>query len=603
MKQLLVILDDADIALVPTAHRIASATGDTLGLLCATKDIPRLQEVSGPDDDAPPLLRAVVEAAGAGVTVYDGRGGSLYRTVLDAARELDAHRLVLPMREDGVIRHLLRAAPHDVLVLEPAVDDAPPHRIVVPQLGGGGAHAMLIGARCFGDDDRPIVALPDVAARARSKRVFEKTVQRLSDPRATQLTQGSTDQPFEAALAETIEPGDLVLLDASEAKLAARLRAKLVALRDGRSDRDDAGFCIGAARSATAAGPGRLERAVERLRTRAPALTRTERRSLHELLERDGQLSTDFVVMLTLSAAIAALGLIQSSASVVIGAMLVAPLMTPLIAIGMSLAQGNSRLFGGAIRAMGSGILGALLVSVVVGLLSPWDDLSAEVVARGSPNVFDLGVAVLSGMAASFALARPGLAGTLVGVAIAVALLPPLAAVGIASIKGEFGVALGAATLFTTNLLAIVIGSAIVFRLFGVDPSARGVASPPWVRRTLMLVSAGLLATTAVLVMNLNLQTQQGVNRPYARPLPPQLRASIRARVAEDPGTEILLMAESGIEHGFGLEIVLCAPGPIAPDLVPDLEALIERTMGPDRPARILALPLLTTSSDEARTP
>jgi len=193
-------------------------------------------------------------------------------------------------------------------------------------------------------------------------------------------------------------------------------------------------------------------------------------------------------------------------------------------------------------------------------------------------------------MAASFALARPGLAGTLVGVAIAVALLPPLASVGIALVKADLQIAFGAAVLFSTNLLAIIVGSAIVFRLFGVDPTVRGARTPRWVRTSMLLVALSILATTAVLVQNLSMQMHEGVHRAYARPLSPALRESIHERVGRTPGVEIVFMAQSNIEHGFGIEIALASSAGMDPALVADLRTIVRDALGPEQEARILML-------------
>ncbi len=598
MASLLVILGESDLSAIPWAQQIAGGAGSSLCILCPSKGAPVQVRQAVPDDESPELIGATLDAAEsygiAPASVFECRGRSYFRAVLDAAKELDAQQIVLHSSRDGkresvgaAVLRLARGAPYDVLVLDTGGIEGPPSRVVVPQMGGGGAHALTCAARFFGGPDRPVLALPDPRSLSRSRRVFQKVQRRVAESRSAPMTQGAPAGSIDEALQGSLESGDLVLLDADRPREVPRVLSRLRALR---AECRDVAFAMGVTRSEDAVGPGSLERAFERFRRYAPVLTRDERRNLHQFLEQGGQLSTDFVVMMTLSAAIAALGLIQSSSSVVIGAMLVAPLMTPLVAIGMALAQGNSRLFRVALHSMCLGVLGALLVSVCVGALSPWQDLSAEIAARGSPNIFDLGIALLSGVAASFALARPGLAGTLVGVAIAVALVPPLAAAGIATVKGHFDAAIGAGVLFSTNLLAIVVGSALVFRIFGVDPAVRGARVPRWVRGTYLLVACGLLATAGVLVHNLRLQTTEGVHRAYARPLSQSLRSQIRARVAETPGVEILFMMESNIEHGFGLEIALCSDQDIDPALVDDLHRMLERSSGMGRSVRVLTL-------------
>jgi uncharacterized hydrophobic protein (TIGR00271 family) len=598
-----VLLDPADLPVLPWAARLATATGRPLRVLCVSVgDARQARRVAADavDEETPPLVTAALESVAAmelrDAQVMDCRGPDLRRVVLDTAGELEAQVLVLaaPVDEtdDGrraVIRRVARAAPDDVLLLDVgSLGVAPPARIVVPQIGGGGAHALRLATRGLGAGEAPVVAIPDLKKAARSRRVFERVRGRKPSARAERLTR--IDAPpgsMRDAIAAVLEPGDLVLVDAEQAAQVPKIVSFLQKLR---SEREDMPFAVAVARAEDATGPGRFERAIERLRVFAPALSRDERKALHERIESGGKLSTDFVVMLTLSAAIAALGLVQNSAAVVIGAMLVAPLMTPLVAAGLSLVHANFVMFRAALRAVLIGVSGAFLVSFVIGILSPWDDLSAEVIARGGPNLFDLGIAGLSGMAAAYALARPGLAGTLVGVAIAVALVPPLSAAGIATAKGQMSVAIGAAVLFATNFLAIIGGAAVVFRFFGLQVSRHGDDSPRWVRAVLVSLVIGLLATSAPLVHNLSTQMKSGVSRPYVRPLPLGLRESITARLDERAGVAILMMAISDMEPGLGVEITLVCTGPAPDGLAAELTDLVKAAMGEAMPVRVTML-------------
>ncbi|MCA9283717.1 MAG: TIGR00341 family protein, partial [Phycisphaerales bacterium] len=489
MPTLVVVLDEDVLASTSAAIRIASAIGPGVALLCTRRDdAPGLELVAPNSTDRSGLVQATVaqlESVGSAVPpVYDCRGPKVDRAVLSALSELEAHRIVVPANlgdrstSQALVRRLIRVAPVDVVLLDSGSSPDPPRRVLVPQLEGGGAHALRLASRFVGSTDATIEAMADPTAVGRSRRVFGGVRDRLPGDRQQQFTQSEPAGPFDAALANAVANGDLVLVDADDLRHVPRVLAVLGELRRSKPD---TAFAVGLTRAEDAVGPGRIQRAIERLRLHAPTLTREERREVHQLLERGGSLSANFMVMLVLSASIAALGLIQSSTAVVIGAMLVAPLMTPLLAIGMSLVQGNVQLFRKATRAVALGVCGALLASMFIAMLSPWSDLSAEVVARGSPNPFDLCIALLSGIAAAYALARPGLAGTLVGVAIAVALVPPLAAVGIATVKLHFAIASGAAVLFLTNLLAIIFGAAVVFRFFGLDASLRGRRTPRWV--------------------------------------------------------------------------------------------------------------------------
>lgn len=208
----------------------------------------------------------------------------------------------------------------------------------------------------------------------------------------------------------------------------------------------------------------RLKQRLERFMTlRIPQLTREERIELFEKLQTNSRWSFDFLALMALATGIASLGLIQDSAAVVIGAMLVAPLMTPLLGSGLALVQGNLSLMRTCLRAIVLGFLAALAIGTLMGFLAPLSTLTSEPASRGGPNLLDFGVAALSGIAASYCIARPGLSSAPAGVAIAAALVPPIATVGISLALQEWSNASGAALLFATNVVAIILASALNF--------------------------------------------------------------------------------------------------------------------------------------------
>lgn len=186
-------------------------------------------------------------------------------------------------------------------------------------------------------------------------------------------------------------------------------------------------------------------------------LERQDRIALVESLERGSSWNIDFGVMLGCSVFIAGLGLLQDSVAVIIGAMLVAPLMTPLVGIGLALIQGNFKLLRVAWKSMTIGVLISLAIGISLRWVIPGDELTMEITGRGYPNMLDLLIAFFAGVAGGYALARPELSGALPGVAIAVSLIPPLAASGIALGIREWHTAGGALLLFFTNMVAIYL--------------------------------------------------------------------------------------------------------------------------------------------------
>ena len=184
-----------------------------------------------------------------------------------------------------------------------------------------------------------------------------------------------------------------------------------------------------------------------------------------------------FAVLQILAVTIAVMGLVTDSAAVVIGAMLVAPLMSPIMGVAASLSMGwiaraARTMLLVLVAAAGSVALAYLLTSFV-----PGSGLTAEVLARTSPGATDMVVALAAGLAGAYATVRPNVSASLAGVAVAVALVPPLAAVGVALQAGEMGLAQGALLLFFTNLSAIVLAvlaerAGIPAGVFNVVPSS-----------------------------------------------------------------------------------------------------------------------------------
>jgi uncharacterized hydrophobic protein (TIGR00271 family) len=184
----------------------------------------------------------------------------------------------------------------------------------------------------------------------------------------------------------------------------------------------------------------------------------------------------DYFFLVVLSGSIAAFGLITNSAAVIIGAMLVAPLMSPILGLSLASIVGAQRMFRRSVLALLEGVLLAVILSTIVswsahalpfGVL---DVLPDEVLARTHPSPFDLGIALAGGAAAAYALAQPRLSAALPGVAIATALMPPLCTVGIGLVLRLPAIALGAFLLFLTNLLAISFAGIVIFAVLGFRP-------------------------------------------------------------------------------------------------------------------------------------
>ena len=219
-----------------------------------------------------------------------------------------------------------------------------------------------------------------------------------------------------------------------------------------------------------------------------------------EHLREDGGLSVRYGILTALSCAIAILGLLLSSPAVIIGAMLISPLMTPIMLFGFSLATLDQRLVRQSLTAIAVGTLLAIVQSMAIVWLSPLKSATPEILARTSPNFFDLLVAIFSALAGAYAVSqRKG--ETIVGVAIATALMPPLAVIGYGIATRDWAIFSGAGGLFMTNLLAIGLTASIVAKVFGFGAHNAS--------RTTYWHAAGIVVVFAILSIPLGLSLKE----------------------------------------------------------------------------------------------
>ncbi len=181
-------------------------------------------------------------------------------------------------------------------------------------------------------------------------------------------------------------------------------------------------------------------------------------------------LSARYLLMTCMSAGIAILGLLLSSPAVVIGAMLLSPLMDPIMGVGFALATGDYKWLRQSGKSLAAGTVFAIAFCALIVLLSPLQTVTSEIAARTRPNLFDLAVAFFSAVAGAYAMIR-GREGTIVGVAIATALMPPLAVVGFGLATMNTTVFWGSLFLFITNLTTIALTATAMARIYGFSTS------------------------------------------------------------------------------------------------------------------------------------
>ena len=269
-------------------------------------------------------------------------------------------------------------------------------------------------------------------------------------------------------------------------------------------------------------------------------------------------LSERYLFMTAMSAGIAVLGLLLSSPAVVIGAMLLSPLMDPIMGLGFALAIGDYHWLRQSARSLAWGAAMAVGLTALVVYLSPIQTITAEIAARTEPTLFDLFVALFSALAGAYAMIR-GRDGTIVGVAIATALMPPLATVGFGFATWNWTVFSGALLLCVTYLITIALTAWAMARAYGFRTSLSA--------RQSIYQNLVVFAVFIALIVPLTYSLQQIVFQTNAQRV-------MRAEIEEAFPTDAEV---SKLDVDFRAEPIVASASIYTPDLKPDVEAEIER--------------------------
>ncbi|MCT2398915.1 DUF389 domain-containing protein [Novosphingobium mangrovi (ex Huang et al. 2023)] len=264
-----------------------------------------------------------------------------------------------------------------------------------------------------------------------------------------------------------------------------------------------------------------------------PELTPDLAFDLRQTVRKEGQLTKGYILMCALSAGIATLGLLQSSTAVVIGAMLVSPLMSPIAALGFGFASLDGHRIRDAVKVVAIGALIGILTGVLLTWLSPIRNATSEILSRTEPNLLDLAVALFSGIAGGYSTVI-GKGGTAIGVAIATALMPPLTVIGYGIGVFQPMFAIGALLLFLTNLAAITFAFALIARLSG---AARPLGKVEWTPRYVTILVAAFLALGTPLSMTLMKLSNEA-----------RIRAAARSAIVEACGEKDVTIAQLDVK-------------------------------------------------------
>ena len=295
-----------------------------------------------------------------------------------------------------------------------------------------------------------------------------------------------------------------------------------------------------------------------------------------------------FWVLLILSVIIATLGVLADSTAVVIGAMLVAPLMTPIMGASAGIVNGWTGRMTRSFATVAGGVLVAIAVAWIVAAWTPQLvplATNTQITSRISPTLIDLMIAIAAGAAGAYAIVDKRVSSSITGVAIAVALVPPLAVVGILLHASNFDDALGAFLLFLTNLVSIILVAGIVFLLMGLAPMRELEEN----RQKNKTVIATVLVGAMIIVIPLAF-TSEGILASATRQATTQ--EVIELWLEESPEVRILRVEINGEE----VSIRLSGEGDLPS--VADLERELEEELGTDVAVVVEYFPSETITSD-----
>jgi uncharacterized hydrophobic protein (TIGR00271 family) len=407
---------------------------------------------------------------------------SVHQGILDTITEENASLVVVgwpgdPHAEDGaalgpILEEIVTNSPCDVAIVRGAWTPEIKH-VLIP--AGGGPHAIAatdLGLALTLDAEGDVTLLnitrprADAETHQQGRNALQKIRQRFSDTERINAKLSIADSPLEGILT-TLDNYDALLIGASgspffiDQEIIGKLQLDIVRQTDKP---------IAVVQGYTGVGNLVMRRTWQSLSDLLPTLSIDEQVDLLERMRSSAVPSINYFVLITLSAMIATFGLLQNSAAVIIGAMLVAPLMSPIVASGIGIVRGDIKTFRNGLVSTLQGMLASVFLAIFLTLFTPIAAATPEVVARTQPTLLDMMVALISGAAGAYAIGRTEVGAALPGVAIAAALMPPICTIGIGIALGRVDYASGATLLFFTNLFSIIVAAALTFLLLGVRP-------------------------------------------------------------------------------------------------------------------------------------
>ncbi|MFT5525922.1 MAG: putative hydrophobic protein (TIGR00271 family) [Pirellulaceae bacterium] len=487
-----------------------------------------------------------------------------HAAVLEHLNDNPVSLLILPRHisergldaETELERQLFADAPCETIQLRPAEsNEINLDRILVPSSGGAPSHnALNLAVTLARMNAGEVTALyvernVDAVSELVGERIIDRIVRSAvrSKERESVVTKAIVSAAVPVGIEKASAGHGLVILGAGRTGVVRRWLKRSVTEEVMSRCRNSAVAILRPASPISS----RLRRLLEHsVQNWVPQLSREQRISLVERVQGSSVFDFDFQALICLSTMIASLGLLQNSGAVTIGAMLVAPLMTPLIGMGLAMSHGNITLLREAGKAVILGFLLAFTLGFVIGWLIPDLDITAEMRNRCEPRVLDLLVAFVSGIAAAYALGRPNLSSALPGVAIAAALVPPIATAGITASVGAWSLSAGALLLFVTNIVAIILGTMCILWATGVRSSHEHGAEQSWTWRLISIFAAIALVI--------------GIYEAWpAERLPDEIVAEMRKQLEKEVGATSTVVTLGRISPSLEVHLTVESPTPV----------------------------------------
>ncbi|EFL53160.1 conserved hypothetical protein [Solidesulfovibrio fructosivorans JJ]] len=304
-----------------------------------------------------------------------------------------------------------------------------------------------------------------------------------------------------------------------------------------------------------------------------------------EEITRGSTPGAGFYALIAAASLIASLGLVANSPAVIIGAMLVSPLMSPIFGISLGMIRGDAALLGKSLRAEISGMVLAVAFGALFGLLPVMTEVTPEMLARTEPTLLDLLVAVFAGFAGTLAMVDTRISPALPGVAIATAIVPPLTTCGLCLAANSPQGASGAFLLFFANFVAILLVSALTFLAAGLARSLPQAAKRRGVAGNLAIAILCFLLVSAYLT-----HTLSGIVRD--RNQDSAVKATLERILGQDPNASLVLTHRKNHQNGLDVLASIRTPKPFTPQRVAAMEKALEQELGED--VRLVTRCLLT---------